>query len=99
VRWFPSPFEPLVEDGRILLTPEPRPVQPVLGHFHLSVVVVTEPSVLSRLDPRGAAPPTDIMDEEQTARFLTNLSRVGKSHPNALALCTGDYIVRQPKAA
>ena len=96
VRWFPSPFEPTVDGNRLLLTPEPKPVQPVIGRFHLTVVVVLEPAVIGRLDPRRAAGVAAPLDEEETARFLTNLSRLVKSHTNALAVCGGDYIVRQP---
>jgi hypothetical protein len=96
VRWFPSPFEPTIDAGRILLMPEPKPVQPVIGHFRLTVVAVFEPTIIARLDPRGAAPACAPLDEEETARFLTNLSRLTRSHANAVAVCGGDYIVRKP---
>jgi hypothetical protein len=94
VRWFPSPFEPTIEGGRLLLMPEPKPVQPVVGRFHLTVTVVLDPAVISRLDPRRQLSAPGPLDEEETARFLTNLNRVGKSHPKALAVCAGDYVVR-----
>ena len=99
VRWFPSPFEPTIDGERILLMSEPKPVQPVIGHFRLTAVVVLEPSVIGRLDPRGAAAACAPLDEEETARFLTNLNRMSRSHTNAVAVCGGEYIVRKPTAA
>lgn len=96
VRWLPSPFTPIVEQDRVLLMKEPKPVQPVVGHFHATVVLVFDDAAIGRLDPRGSAPPSQGLDEEETARFLTNLSRVAKSHPKAVALCTGEYLVREP---
>jgi len=96
VRWFPSPFEPVVDSGRLLLMPEPKPVQAVIGHFHLTVAVMLDPTIVGRLDPRGADSASAPLDEEETARFLTNLSRLTRSRPNALAVCGGEYIVRQP---
>lgn len=98
VRWLPSPFAPFVDRNRALLMREPKPVQPVVGRFHATVVLVLDAAALGRLDPRGSAPPTQGLDEEETARFLTNLNRVAKSHANALAVCTGEYVVRAPKA-
>ncbi|MBX9590376.1 MAG: hypothetical protein K2X43_13800 [Hyphomonadaceae bacterium] len=95
VRWFPSPFEPTVDGARLLLMPEPKPVQPVIGHFHLTVALVFEPAVIGRLDPRRPVGAPAPLDEEETARFLTNLHRLMKSHANALAVCGGEYIVRQ----
>jgi hypothetical protein len=97
VRWLPSPFAPIVEKDRVLLMNEPKPVQPVVGHFHVTVVLVFDDAAIGRLDPRGSAPPSQGLDEEETARFLTNLSRVAKSHPKAMALCAGEYVVREPK--
>jgi hypothetical protein len=98
IRWLPSPFEPVVEGGRILLMKEPKPVQPIPGRFRLTAIVVRDPAVLSRLDPRGANASAAPLDEEETARLLTNLTRVAKSHANALAYCGSDYVVREPKA-
>src|SRR5438552_15698078 len=86
VRWFPSPFEPTIDGKRLLLMPEPKPVQPVIGRFHLTVVVVFEPTAIGRLDPRRPIPAPAPLDEEETARFLTNLNRLTKSHANALAV-------------
>lgn len=99
IRWLPSPFEPVVEGGRILLMKEPKPVQPIPGRFRLTAIVVRDPAVLSRLDPRGAKASAAPLDEEETARLLTNLTRVAKSHANAVAYCGSDYVVREPKAA
>lgn len=99
VRWFPSPFEPVVADGRILLMNEPKPVQPIPGRFRITAILVNDPAVLPRLDPRGASAAAAPLDEEETARLLTNLTRVAKSHANAVSYCGGDYIVREPKAA
>jgi hypothetical protein len=96
VRWFPSPFDPVLEGGRLLLMPEPKPVQPVIGHFHLTVAVVLDPAIIGRLDPRGADGASAPLDEEETARFLTNLARLTRSRSNALAVCSGEYIVRRP---
>lgn len=99
VRWLPSPFEPVVEGGRILLMREPKPVQPIPGRFRLTAIVVRDPAVLPRLDPRGANASPAPLDEEETARLLTNLTRVARSHANALAYCGSDYLVREPRAA
>jgi hypothetical protein len=99
VRWFPSPFVPVVTDGRILLMNEPKPVQPIPGRFRITAIIVSDPAVLPRLDPRGASAAAAPLDEEETARLLTNLTRVTKSHANAVAFCGGDYIVREPRAA
>jgi hypothetical protein len=98
VRWFPSPFEPTIEGKRLLLMPEPKPVLPVVGHFHLTVVVVFDPAIMGRLDPRRPLGGPTPLDEEETARFLTNLNRLLKSNANALAICGGEYIVRQHAA-
>lgn len=99
VRWLPSPFVPEVDQERLLLMRQPKPVQAVAGHFHVTVVVVLDPAVIGRLDPRGATPPSASLDEEETARFLTNLNRVAKSHPDSVIHCAGDYLVRERKAA
>lgn len=99
VRWLPSPFEPTVEGGRILLMREPKPVQPVPGRFRLTAIVVRNPDILGRLDPRGGNASAAPLDEEETARFLTNLARLTKSHANAVGFCGSDYVVREPKAA
>jgi hypothetical protein len=99
VRWLPSPFEPVLEGGRILLMREPRPVQPIPGRFRLTAIVVRNPDILGRLDPRGGNPSPAPLDEEETARFLTNLTRLTKSHANAVGFCGGDYVVREPRAA
>jgi hypothetical protein len=94
VRWFPSPFEPTIDGGRLLLMAEPKPVLPVVGRFHLTAAVVLDPAVINRLDPRRQSSEPGPLDEEETARFLTNLSRLSKSHPKALAVCAGEYVVR-----
>src|SRR5262245_9500520 len=97
IRWIPSPFTPTVRDGRVILMPEARPVQPVVGRFHITVVLVFDASVVGRLDPAGTEPPSRALEEIETARFLTNLGRVTRSNANAIALCAGEYIVREPK--
>ncbi|WP_439575862.1 hypothetical protein [Phreatobacter sp.] len=99
VRWLPSPFDATVEGGRILLMREPKPVQPITGRFRLTAIVVRDPAVLPRLDPRGARATSAPLDEEETARLITNMTRVAKSHANAVAFCSSDYLVRDPKAA
>lgn len=99
VRWLPSPFDATVEGGRILLMREPKPVQPITGRFRLTAIVVRDPAVLPRLDPRGARATPAPLDEEETARLITNMTRVAKSHANAVAFCSSDYLVREPKAA
>lgn len=96
VRWLPSPFTPVVEKDRVLLMNEPKLVQPLVGVFHVTVVLVHDEAVIGRLDPRGAEPASQGLDEEETARFLTNVSRVTKSHANAVSVCAGEYVVRQP---
>ena len=55
VRWFPSPFEPTIEGGRMLLMAQPKPVEAVIGRFRLTVVVVFEPSAIGRLRPARRA--------------------------------------------
>jgi hypothetical protein len=98
VRWLPSPFEPTVENGRILLMREPKPVQPIPGRFRLTAIVVRDPAVLPRLDPRGSRAASAPLDEEETARLITNMTRVAKSHAHAVAFCSSDYLVREPQA-
>jgi hypothetical protein len=97
IRWFPSPFSPTTAGDRVLLMPEPKPVQPVVGYFHATTVLAFDESVIRRLDPRGAGAPTQALDEQETARFLTNMSRVVKSHPKAVTVCSGTYIVQHPQ--
>ena len=48
------------------------------------------------VDPVATGYSRSALDEEETARFLTNLSRLTKSRPNALSVCGGEYIVRRP---
>lgn len=97
LRWIPSPFVPPVKDGRLMLMPQARPVQPLAGHFRATVVLVFDERAVARLDPLGAAPPARRLDEQASARFLTNLNRVAKANPESIALCAGEYIVRAPR--
>lgn len=96
VRWIASPFRPVAADRRLLLFPEPKPVQASEGRFRVTAVFVRDEGILGRLDPRGAGASPRALDEEETARFLTNLPRVAKTHGGALVVCAGEYMVRRP---
>jgi hypothetical protein len=103
VRWLPSPFVPFRDGSRILLFSEPKPVLPIPGRFHVMIALVFDEEILGDLDPRGSTPPKKVMDEPDTARFITNLNRVAypssakkkKEYADKIAVCSGEYIVRQ----
>jgi hypothetical protein len=103
VWWLPSPFPAAaVEDNRIALMPEPQPVMALPGRYRATAVVVMDPAVLPRLDPRGGAGETlapGQMDEQNTMRFLINLARVANRDSAALVCATAEYEILSPEDA
>lgn len=95
--WLPSPFVPQMSEGRVLLMPEPQPALPLPGRFIVTSVLIWDDKVTAKLDPRGPRPPAATLDEEGTARFLTNLRRVlddkQKKWTGAVTAGSAEYIV------
>lgn len=93
VLWIPSPFVPTMRGGVIELMVEPQPVMPIAGRFVVIAAAVFDKSVLATLDPRGRDAAPAALDELETSRFLTNLRRVMKRRPEAIAVASGTYVV------
>ena len=95
VWWLPSPFPAAaIEDNRIALMQEPQPLLALPGRYLVTAIVVIERSILPRLDPRGGGaegPPPGQMDEQNTLRFLVNLSRLSNREPAALVSARAEY--------
>jgi len=69
--------------------PEPKPVQPVVGHFHLTVVVVFEPG--RDRQTRSAPAARRLRAARRGGNREVPLNRLMKSQANALAVCGGEY--------
>jgi hypothetical protein len=93
--WLPSPFVP-VRQGAFLALTEPEAIRPMLGRFHVTAVLVFDPAIAGKLDPRGKVPPMGALDEAQTSRFIINLQRLEERNPQSLAIATNEYVVVQP---
>ncbi len=93
VMWLPSPFVPGRRGADIALT-EPKEIQPMLGRFLVTAVLVSDEAVQAKLDPRGKNPAHGGLNEEQTSRFLTNLHRLEERNPHAVAIATNEYFVK-----
>lgn len=93
VLWIPSPFTPTVRNGAIELMAEPQPVKPMAGRFVVIATAVLDRAVLGVLDPRGKDAPPAALDELETSRYLTNLRRIMKRRPEAVAVATDAYVV------
>ena len=96
--WLPAPTVPRLSEGRLLLLPQAEPVRPVGGRFIVTCALVWQKDAIARLDPRGATPPTGILDEEETSRFLTNLRRLTedkfKKWLGAVTVSRAEYLVK-----
>jgi hypothetical protein len=93
VLWLPSPFAAKRRDGVLPLMADAQPVKPVPGRFSVTAVMVLDKAGAANLDPRGETPPSAALDEAQTTRFLTNLRRIMKRKPEALAVASNEYVV------
>ena len=92
VQWLPSPFAPVrCDSGHTLM--DPQPVKRVPGRFLVTAVMVLDDAAMGRLDPRGALPPTGVLNELETTRFLTNVRRLSKRTPAMIAVATNEYRV------
>jgi hypothetical protein len=100
VQWAKSPFHPTFSNGRLLLTPRPDPLQDVPGRFFLTMVLIWNEKAIARLDPRGAKPQPGILDEQGTARFLTNLRRMAadreRQKSNGISVAAAEYFIKVP---
>ncbi len=76
VLWLPSPSVPPLVEGRLLLMPQPHPVQAVPGRFNVTTSLIWRQDALNALEPRTGSPKPDALDETQTALFLTRLRRI-----------------------
>jgi hypothetical protein len=93
VLWQPSPFPPLRSGGVLALMPEPEPFQPLPGRFFVTAVLVLDKSAQADLDPRRTDWASDALDEQQTARYLTNVRRIAKRKPSPISVATTEYVV------
>jgi hypothetical protein len=93
VLWQPSPFSPIRAGGVLALMPEPEPFQAMPGRFFVTAVLVLDKSAQRDLDPRGADWRSAALDEQETARYLTNVRRLAKRNPSPIAVTTTEYIV------
>ena len=74
VLWLPSPRQ-IARTGNTLTLMPLSPVEPDLGTFKVTAVLVFDQKALDMLDPRGAKLP-GTLDELDTARFITNMKRL-----------------------
>jgi ABC-type methionine transport system ATPase subunit len=72
---------------------EAQPVQAVSGRFLVTAALLYEPDVVEQLDPRGSKAEPSALDEQQTARFLTNLRRLERRKSDAITIATNEYRV------
>lgn len=98
VLWLPSPFVPTRDGNRLLLMPDPQPVEPKPGRFVVTTALLWNEEAIGKLDPRGSRPSAGVLDEHETSRFLTNLRRVQedkqKKWQGAVTVLSADYIVK-----
>jgi hypothetical protein len=99
ILWMPSPFELIPADGRFNLFPAPQPLKRdedgkfITGRFIVTAAVVLDKRALAELDPRGKEVSPGILDENQTATFLTNARRLAERKNPPLMLATNEYTV------
>ena len=96
ISWLPSPFKPIRSDNRYNLLPNPRKVQPVGGRFLVTALVVLEQNALAKLDPRGPTATAAALDENQTAKFLTEAKRLASGQNAPVVVATNEYRVALP---
>jgi hypothetical protein len=94
--WIPSPFKPIRAENRYNLLPHPRKVQPVTGRFVVTALLVLEQNVLAKLDPRGPNAVAAALDENQTAKFLTQAKRLARGQNAPVVVATNEYRVAPP---
>ena len=92
VLWLPSPMKIPRTGDKLNLMP-PSPVRADLGRFVATAVLVFDNKVLAKLDPRGAKAPPGALDEEQTARFITNMKRLERAEGSPIQVAANEYIV------
>lgn len=93
ILWLPSPSRPRLVEGKLLLMPEAAPVQPKPGRFLATTALLWEADSRRLLDPRGADAEPGALDEEETARFLTNLRRLQRRNAQVVTVSSAEYIV------
>jgi hypothetical protein len=93
VAWLPSPFIPARSGDAINLMPVPQTVKRIPGRFLVTAVLVLDRQTMGELDPRGPAAPSASLDEPQTARFLTNVRRLGKRKNSPIVVARNEYHV------
>lgn len=95
VLWLPAPSVPILDDGRLLLMPQPEPVHATPGNFKVSTTLVWTPEALAELDPKTKSLRPD---EAETAAFLSRLRSLHKYRrtkwPGAITILSADYIVK-----
>jgi hypothetical protein len=95
--WLPSPFTPARVAKTINLLPTAMPIMPDPGRFLATAVLVLDRKTVAELDPRGPDPAPGVLDEPQTARFLTNMRRLAKRKPASILIATNEYNVVLPQ--
>ena len=97
VLWLPSPSQPSLQQGRLLLMPRAEAVMPTPGHFHVTTALVWKEEALKALEPRPAGTPSGSLDERETMLFLTRLRRMADDRrrrwDGAVSILTASYIV------
>ncbi|MEP9367938.1 hypothetical protein [Xanthobacter sp. VNH20] len=93
ILWLPSPSLPRLVDGKLLLMPDAAPVQPKPGRFLATTALLWDADCRGLLDPRGMDAEPGALDEEETARFLTNLRRLQRRYSGGVTVSSAEYIV------
>ena len=94
VMWAPSPFAPASSERRTVIM-DTAEVDKVAGRFIVTAVVLFDDKLIKELDPRKNEAIGEL-DEQQTARFLTNLRRLEKSGSQDFVIATAEYQVLPP---
>jgi hypothetical protein len=96
VFWIPAPFRPIPVESRYNLMPRPQKVQPLDGRFVVTTLVVLDQKALAKLDPRGPDPVPAALNENETAKFLTEAKRLAGGQNPPIVLATNEYRVASP---
>lgn len=97
VLWLPSPSQPSLQQGRLLLMPRAEAVMPTPGQFHVTTALVWKDEALKALEPRPTGTHPGSLDERETALFLTRLRRMADDRrrrwDGAVSILTASYVV------
>jgi hypothetical protein len=95
VFWIPSPFKPVAAGRTFNLMPSPQKVKPISGRFLVTAAVVLDKQALTKLDPHGTEANPRSLDENQTAKFLTEARRLAERPNTPVVIATSEYRVAQ----